>query len=359
MSTYVRLDRLSQRYRGAPSPTVDDVTLDVPAGSLTALLGPSGCGKTTTLKVVAGLLDADAGDVTFDGDSVLALPPERRSAAMVFQQPLLFPRLSVGENVAFGLRVRRVPRDERRARVEEMLALVRLEGYADRPVAALSGGQEQRVALARALVVEPRVLLLDEPLSQLDAGLRVEMRDLVRRVQREVGVTTLFVTHDQEEAVALSDRVALMLDGRLAQEGDPHDFYRTPAGVEVARFFGARNLLPGEATGGLVDVGAGAVRAGSGATDGPVVLVVRPETVRVLPSGAFSDPMGSTLPARVVEARFLGTTTAVVLALDGPAREPLLLHASVPPGEEVAVGAAVQVVVPRAGAHAVAAPSSA
>ncbi|HEU4675640.1 MAG TPA: ABC transporter ATP-binding protein, partial [Motilibacteraceae bacterium] len=199
-STHVALRGLVKRYDGTSENVVDGVDLDLERGTLTTLLGPSGCGKTTALKLLAGLLEPTGGEILFDGASMLGVPPERRPVAMVFQKPLLFPHLSVGENVAFGLRMRRVPVAERRRRVAEMLELVRLPGYESRRAGELSGGQEQRVSLARALVVEPQVLLLDEPLSQLDAGLRVEMRELVRRVQREVGVTTLFVTHDQEEA---------------------------------------------------------------------------------------------------------------------------------------------------------------
>ncbi|HWG92741.1 MAG TPA: ABC transporter ATP-binding protein, partial [Mycobacteriales bacterium] len=213
MSTAVRLEALDKTYDGGVR-VVEGLDLDVAPGELVALLGPSGCGKTTTLKIVAGLLAPTSGDVLFDGVSVVGSPAERRPVAMVFQKPLLFPHMTVEQNVGFGLRVRGVRGAQARRRVGELLDLVRLPGYEKRRVGELSGGQEQRVSLARALVVEPRVLLLDEPLSQLDAALRVEMRELVRRVQQEVGVTTLFVTHDQEEAVVVADRVALMLDGR-------------------------------------------------------------------------------------------------------------------------------------------------
>ncbi|MBC8093013.1 MAG: ABC transporter ATP-binding protein, partial [Pseudonocardia sp.] len=250
MAVTVEIRELTKAY-GTNAPVVDGVSIDVGPGELVSLLGPSGCGKTTTLKVVAGLLDPTGGDVRFDGVSVLRRPAERRGVAMVFQKPLLFPHLTVAENVAFGLTVRRVPRATRRARVGAMLDLVRLPGLGDRRATELSGGQEQRVSLARALVTDPGVLLLDEPLSQLDAALRIEMRELIRTVQREVGVTTIFVTHDQEEAVMLSDRIALLLDGRVVQDAPPSEFYTRPATLAVARYFGTDNLGPGRVSGGV------------------------------------------------------------------------------------------------------------
>jgi len=203
---------------------VDDLSLRVPPGSLTALLGPSGCGKSTTLSLLAGLQHPDSGDVRVDGVSVLAVSAERRAVALVVQKPLLFPHLSVAQNVGFGLRMRGVDRRRRSRLVAEMLDRVQLPELADRRVGELSGGQEQRVALARALVLQPRVLLLDEPFSQLDAGLRVQMRALVRRLHGESDVTTLFVTHDQAEAVEVADTIALMQEGRLAGHGEPETF---------------------------------------------------------------------------------------------------------------------------------------
>lgn len=236
MRAALRLDHISVGY--ARSPVLDDVSLDVGPGEFVSLLGPSGCGKSTALKVAAGLLDPWSGDVVLDGTPSNHVPAERRQMAMVFQKPLLFPHLTVAENVAFGLRMRRVPTDETRRRVRDALSLVQLEGLDARKPHELSGGQEQRVALARALVIEPRVLLLDEPFSALDENLRVDMRLLVRSIQRERRVTTLCVTHDQAEAAALADRIALMLEGRIRQVGPPRDFYTAPASIEVARFFG-------------------------------------------------------------------------------------------------------------------------
>jgi len=313
---------------GGP-PVVDRVSLVVEPGTLTALVGPSGCGKTTTLKVVAGLLEADAGDVLFDGRSVLGLPAERRPVAMVFQKPLLFPHLSVGDNVGFGLRMRKVAKAERRRRVGQALELVRLQDLADRRVGEMSGGQEQRVALARALVTEPRVLLLDEPFSALDASLRVEVRDLVRGLQQELGVTTLFVTHDQEEAVALADRVALLLDGRVEQHDEPRAFYERPTTLAAARFFGGRNEVPAVVSGGVASSALG--ERATDLPDGPAVVVVRPEAVVLSAEG---------VPAEVVEARYLGTHTALRLTLSDGTH----LHATAAP--DTAVPRCVWVAVP-------------
>ena len=281
MATRIELERLTVDYgRG---PVVDGLDLTVEPGTLVALLGPSGCGKSTTLRAVAGLLQPRSGDVRFDGTSVLHLSPERRPVAMVFQAPLLFPHMSIGDNVAFGLRMRGVGRAERRRLADEALERVRLPGVADRRPGELSGGQEQRVSLARALVLQPQVLLLDEPFSALDASLRGEVRDLVAELQRSSGVTTLFVTHDQEEATVLADQVALMLDGRLQQVGAPRDFYERPASVAVARFFGTANAFPGVVTAGCWRGALGEVPVT--APDGPGTLLLRQEAVRLVGPG--------------------------------------------------------------------------
>ncbi len=239
--TSLDLDGIAVRYDSVTA--LDHFSLHVAPGELVALLGPSGCGKTTALKAVAGLIRPDAGEIRFDNLSVLSTPPERRGAAMVFQKPLLFPYLSVGENVAFSLKLRRIGREEIARRVSEALGRVRLAGYERRRPHELSGGQEQRVALARALVSDPRVLLLDEPFSALDSSLRVEMRELVRSLLRDAHITTLFVTHDQEEAFAVADRVALLMAGRLEQVGTPQALLLEPQTMEAARFFGWK-LLP-------------------------------------------------------------------------------------------------------------------
>jgi ABC-type Fe3+/spermidine/putrescine transport system ATPase subunit len=217
---------------------LQDFSLSVAGGELVALLGASGCGKTTALKVVAGLMTENSGEVWLDGKNITKVSAERREAAMVFQKPLLFPFLNVAENVGFGLKMRHLPKSESRQKVAEALSLVKLEGFEKRSAKQLSGGQEQRVALARALVTNPRVLLLDEPFSALDAGLRIEMRNLVRELQQRSKITTVFVTHDQEEAVSIADRIALMDNGKLAQISAPKDFFINPSTPNVARFFG-------------------------------------------------------------------------------------------------------------------------
>ena len=223
--THVSIQELTKVYPGSNTPSLDRLSLEIPTGELTALLGPSGCGKTTTMKMIAGLLEPTSGDVTFDGRSVLQDKPENRGVVMVFQNYLLFPYMSVADNVGFGLKMRKVDPAEIKRRVGEMLDLVKLPDLGDRKPSALSGGQQQRVALARALIVQPNVLLLDEPLSNLDAHLRFEMRDLIRSLQQEMGITTIFVTHDQEVALTMSDRVVVLNKGQIEQVGPPEAHY--------------------------------------------------------------------------------------------------------------------------------------
>jgi putative spermidine/putrescine transport system ATP-binding protein len=325
---------------GPGAPVVDGVDLRVPGGTLTALLGPSGCGKTTVLTTVAGLRDPAAGEITVDGESVLATPAERRPVGIVFQKPLLFGHLSVGDNVAFGLRMRGTARAARRDRAREMLDLVGLPDLAARRVGELSGGQEQRVALARALVLEPRVLLLDEPFSALDAELRLRMRELVRRLQRELSITMLFVTHDQQEAVDLADTVALMLDGRIEAVGPPSSFYTDPATLAAARFFGGVNEVPGVVHGARFRCALGDLVLETPAPDGPGVLVVRPESLRIGVSGIGAGAV-NTVDARVVDTRFRGTHRTVVVRAGG-----LELTASVPPALPVGAGDEIHVQLP-------------
>ena len=331
--TSVELVNLNKSY-GSNTPAVRDLSLDVRSGELVALLGPSGCGKTTTLKMIAGLAAPTSGDIAFDRASVVAVPPERREAAMVFQKPLLFPYMNVGDNIGFGLRMRCRPADEIRDRVAQMLDLVQLPGLERRRPNQLSGGQEQRVSLARALVVQPRVLLLDEPLSQLDANLRVEMREAIAAIQRRLRITTVFVTHDQEEATALADRIALMFDGQLAQYDAPRGFYERPANARVARFFGGLNFIPGEKRGGTFACALGTLRlANSPAPDGAALLTIRPEAITIGSEG----PNG--VRARVLAAAYGGTQMRYRLEAG-----PLELHATAPatgvhtPGDEVTIG---------------------
>ncbi len=321
----LELDGVSHRY-GRRDLALENLDLEVEPGELVALLGPSGCGKTTALKILAGLLRPTAGDVRVAGRSVVGTPPERREAAMVFQKPLLFPHMNVASNVGFGLRMRGARKDEARRKAGEALGRVRMEGFAGRSSDELSGGQQQRVALARALVTEPQLLLLDEPFSALDANLREEMRELVLRLQREGGHTTVFVTHDQEEAVVLADRIALVFDGRLQMYDQPQAFYDRPATREVARFFGATNFIEGRADNGSVRTPLGALKLPGILPPGDVTLTIRPEAVR-LEGGENS------FRARITSASYLGTQ--IHYELQTPTA---VLRAALPPRVRLAVG---------------------
>ena len=279
--TRLTIENLSKAYL-AGQPAVADLNMTVESGELVALLGPSGCGKTTTLRLIAGLLQPSSGDIRFDGVSVVDRPPEKRGAVMVFQEHTLFPFMSVGDNVAYGLKVRKLAVEEIRTRVSLALQAVQLSGFEDRRPHSLSGGQRQRVALARALVVRPRLLLLDEPLSNLDAGLREELRQVVRKLQQKARITMIFVTHDQAEAMAIADRIALMMDGRIRQIGRPRDFFENPANAEVASFFGSNNFLRGMKRGRMVETAIGNLEIGATAVaDGPVLLAIRPEVIEI------------------------------------------------------------------------------
>jgi len=319
---------------------VTRLSLDIAAGSLTALLGPSGCGKSTTLSMLAGLTEPDTGYLQFDGDSILGVPAERRGVGLVFQKPLLFPHLSVADNVGFGLRMRGVNARSRASRVTEMLDRVQLAGLGDRRVGELSGGQEQRVALARALVLEPKVLLLDEPFSQLDIALRARMRTLLRQLHDDSDVTTVFVTHDQAEAVEVADTVALMLDGTLAGHGTPESFYTRPESLAAARFFGVTNEISGHVRGARFTAADGTLGIPTDTPDGPAVLVIRPEAVRL---GGVSDARARKARGRVVGAQFAGSHLAVEVEVAG---QRIRVHA--PLDEPVTVGQDVDVRFPLA-----------
>ncbi|MEU8256701.1 ABC transporter ATP-binding protein [Micromonospora inaquosa] len=320
----VRLATVSKRFdTSSDAAAVDNVTITIGAGEFFTLLGPSGCGKTTTLRMVAGFYFPTSGHIHFGDDDVTRWSPNKRDTGMVFQNYALFPHMSVAQNVAYGLKVRRVPRADRARRVEEALAQVHLTGYGDRRIDALSGGQQQRVALARALVIRPRTLLLDEPLSNLDAKLREETRTEIRRIQRESGITSLYVTHDQAEAMAMSDRIAVMQSGRVQQVGTPHEVYYTPANAFVARFIGRSNVLslpvvsaretrvevrlPGGAT---LDVGAA---VGHRLAEGDTALVsARPEHITI--AGPDEE---SALRGRISHIEFTGMATHLSVDVDG------------------------------------------
>jgi putative spermidine/putrescine transport system ATP-binding protein len=297
--TTLTLDQLSKTYATAGQAALHPLDLVVQSGSLTALLGPSGSGKTTTMKLIAGLVRPDTGDIRLGDRSIRDLAPDQRGVAMVFQNPLLFPHLTVVGNVGFGLRMRGIGQDTIAARVRDMLDRVRLTGLGDRKPSQLSGGQAQRVALARALILRPEVLLLDEPLSSLDPGLRDEMRQLIRDLQRETGITTLVVTHDQTEAVVLADRIALLLDGRLAQHDQPEAFYDRPATEAVARFFGGVNFIPGTARAAIFQSPLGTFVLPPGRAEGDGLLTIRPEALRLGPGGSRVSRSSAPKPASI------------------------------------------------------------
>lgn len=326
----VRLRGVTKRFGTVVA--VDEVDLDVPPGKLVTLLGPSGCGKTTTLRIVAGLERPSAGWVWIGEVDVTGLPAARRGVTMVFQSYALFPHLSVFENVAYGLRVQRLPAGEVRRRVLEALELVGLPETAQRYPAQLSGGQQQRVALARALVMQPRVLLFDEPLSNLDAKLRRRVRAEIRMLQHRLGITSLYVTHDQAEALALSDVVVVMNQGRVEQVGTPEEVYRRPRTRFVADFIGEANLLPATYRDGVVELaGYRFPTDQEEVPEGPVTFMVRPEAVRVAEDG-------SGLPGVVRTVFFMGMTTEVLV--ETPVGEVLATQPYRPdrrpaPGQEV------------------------
>jgi putative spermidine/putrescine transport system ATP-binding protein len=304
--TFLQLDSLSKRFGDFHA--VDGLSLDVARGEFVSLLGPSGCGKTTTLQMIAGFVTPSAGRIVLDGRDISRLEPEKRGMGVVFQSYALFPHMSVADNVGFGLEMRKVPRAERARRIGDALALVRLEGLDKRYPRELSGGQRQRVAIARALVIEPEVLLLDEPMSNLDAKLREEMHIELRAIQRQLGITTILVTHDQVEAMTMSDRIAVMHGGRIVQVASPLDAYERPESPFASTFLGRTNALAGEVLERkprccVVQVGSRTVHVPhDGREIGRTVNVyVRPEKLRLTSAG------GDTLPGRIRTRVFLGS----------------------------------------------------
>ena len=319
----VRLQHITKRF--GDTIAVDDVSLDVQPGELLTMLGPSGCGKTTLLRIIAGFVSPSSGDVYIKDDVVTHTPANRRHTGMVFQSYALFPHMTIFENLAYGLKVRKLARQEISARVQEALVLIRLEGFEGRYPRELSGGQQQRVALARAIIINPDVLLLDEPLSNLDYKLRMAMRTEVKRIQKQTGITAVFVTHDQAEALTMSDRVVVMSKGKVMQIGRPTDVYEKPSNKFVADFIGEANFFDGS----VVEVGAPEVgislgslvmyavyrgtdvpRAGQGAS-----FSVRPEKLRIHPRGVARGDKRNVYEAVVVEHDYLGAVVRYYLRL--------------------------------------------
>ncbi|MBU6188488.1 MAG: ABC transporter ATP-binding protein [Betaproteobacteria bacterium] len=337
--TRLVIERLEKRFGNVAA--LKSLSLRVEEGELISLLGPSGCGKTTTLRCVAGFEQPDAGEILFDAQNITQLPPERRDIGMVFQNYALFPHMTVAQNLAFGLEMRKVSQANVAERVKQALRMVQLEAMLDRYPRQLSGGQQQRVALARALVIEPRMLLLDEPLANLDASLREEMRFFIRDLQQRVGITTLYVTHDQSEAMVMSDRVVVMFSGEIAQVGPPRELYARPASREVAQFIGRTQFVKGTVLarrdaehveletplGIVVSPAASSLAAGQQA-----LLVVRPEALQL---AAAEQTSAQALRGQVIRTYFLGGSVEHVLAFTGGVS--LFAHTS--PGSDIAAGA--------------------
>jgi spermidine/putrescine transport system ATP-binding protein len=318
MQGEIRLEELTKDFGGTVA--VDGIDLQMPAGEFFTMVGPSGCGKTTTLRMVAGFERPTSGRILLDDVDVAQVPPHKRNVNTVFQSYALFPHLDVAGNVGFGLKYQRLTKDERRRKVAEALSLVKLADYAKRKPGQLSGGQQQRVALARALVLTPRVLLLDEPLGALDARLRKDLQVELKTLQAELGITFVFVTHDQEEALTMSDRVAVMSGGRVEQAGTPREIYEAPATLFVADFLGVSNLIGAEASADgdacALRIGERTLRAAAGATEarGEVRAMIRPERVGVEPHGAPGD---NRLPGMVERAVYVGSAHELHIRLVG------------------------------------------
>lgn len=341
MTPHLSVDGVGKAF-GAKT-VLSGVSLSVEAGEMVALLGPSGCGKSTLLRIVAGLLEKDAGAVRIAGRDVRGTPARERGVGFVFQDYALFPRMTVRENVAFGLMVRGVAGAARSREAQKMIDLVGLSGEADRDVERLSGGQRQRVALARALAVNPSLLLLDEPLSALDIKVRERLRREIAAIQKKTGVTTLIVTHDQQEAMEMGNRIAVMNDGRIEQVAAPREVYQDPATEFVARFVGEANILPGQMYRGVAYSGGLAIRmeGASALAEGSMVRVIlRPEDIGILPSG-IPEPGQSA--GRIESTSFLGTHLRVDLSTEEGYRLFAMILRSHPMAGRLAAGDAVRV----------------
>jgi spermidine/putrescine ABC transporter ATP-binding subunit len=318
--TSIKIDGVARSFGSLHA--VDDVSIAIRDAEFFTLLGPSGCGKTTLLRMVAGFCELDRGRILFGDERVDTLPPHRRNAGMVFQNYAVFPHLRVGDNVAYGLRARKIKEKEINERVSRALKLIQLDGFESRWPHQLSGGQLQRVAIARAVVFEPHVLLLDEPLSNLDAKLRVEMRAEIRRLHKTLGITVIYVTHDQEEALSMSDRIAVMRSGRVEQMGEPRAIYEQPATPFVATFIGATNLLAGTVSrrdGEMIEVtidgGSLRVRSEVGQPGSWVEISLRPEALSLVPAGDQPPAGWGLLSGTLSAVEYLGASTRLYLRL--------------------------------------------
>ena len=303
------ISNLYKSFPGMDRPAVNNLSLDINTGSLIAFLGPSGCGKTTILKMITGLFQPDSGDITLDSESLLPIATEKRGVVMVFQNYLLFPYMNVNENVGFALKMKGVAKDEIDKRVKDMLELVKLPDIGDRKPKQLSGGQQQRVALARALISKPRLLLLDEPLSNLDAHLRDEMRELIVTIQQKLNVTTVFVTHDQEEAVLLADKIALIFDGKLQSYASPKKYYESPINKRVARFFGGVNFLKSTINNSQIETEIGPISYNQKNKNDLLdnhLLTIRPENIEISKTNIFKQNYFSGIVTSII---FSGTNT--------------------------------------------------
>ncbi|HEU97268.1 MAG TPA: ABC transporter ATP-binding protein [Fervidicoccus fontis] len=348
----VVLKDLRKTYEGGKVVAVDDVSLEIRDGEFFSFLGPSGCGKTTTLRLIAGFEYPDKGSIFIGDEEVTFKKPYERNTAMVFQNYALWPHMTVYENIAYGLKIRKVREEEQRKRIREVLELVKLTGLENRYPTQLSGGQQQRVALARALVVQPKVLLLDEPLSNLDAKVRIEVREEIKRIQRELKITTIYVTHDQEEAMSISDRIAVMNQGRIAQIGTPEELYFSPRELFVASFFGKPNILDGIYLGeGKAEI-QGGVEMGITPAAGQkelergdkLKIVIRPEHIYIRGRGAAAPDKIWKLSGRVVMRMFTGDSQEVKVAV-GKDRE-VLIYASAPSDLPISIGEEVELEIP-------------
>ena len=346
--TTLQLKGLTKAYGDFKA--VDDLSLTLRDGEFLSLLGPSGCGKTTTLRMIAGFITPTAGTILLDGQEISSpagvVPPEKRQMSMIFQSYAIWPNMTVAQNVGFGLRMKKLPKPEIDRQVREVLGVVKLDHLAGRYPAELSGGQQQRVALARAVALQPKVMLLDEPLSNLDANLHEDMRSEIKRMHVEYGITTVYVTHDQSEAMAISDRIAVINAGRIEQLEAPHRLYSRPRTRFAAEFIGRTNLIEGRRQAGKMNFPSFEAPSPGGA-DGPLLASVRPQNLRLLPRGDGAAPSGPGmlyLPGRVEERIFLGERWDYGLTLDGGQA----LRAAGPPEEDFPEGSVVWIALPEA-----------